>query len=132
MKSSLTALGALLGASLALGAPSPDPMGSVPIRTLPGAIDRDGSDCVSLEEGRNDTSRRFHSLDANLDGQLDDKESPLGPMEGPDDRPITLEDWQDSYHAQFDRFDTDGDRCLSPTEVTRGRADAHARMGRPS
>jgi hypothetical protein len=132
MKSSLAPLFALLATSMALAAPSPDPMGSVPIQTLMGALDRDASDCISVEEGRNYTSRRFHSLDRDLDGRLDGDEAPLGPMEVAEDRPITLQDWQDAYHAQFDRLDTDGDLCLSPAEVTQGRAASHARMERPS
>ena len=104
-----------------------------PISTLPadkavGMLDRNGNGCVDLEEGRNYTSRRFHLLDRNTDGNLDATEAPPGPGETTESRPISLADWQDAYTARFASFDGDGNGCLGTTEVEAGRA-THANGG---
>jgi Ca2+-binding EF-hand superfamily protein len=103
-------------------AKQPPPIGAIPLNKVLDVLDRNANGCVDLEEGRNYASRRFHALDRNGDDSVDATEAPPGPEETTNDRPISLNDWQDAYHARFTRFDTDGSGCLSLQEVQDGRA----------
>ena len=103
-------------------AQQPPPIGAIPLNKVLDVLDRNANGCVDLEEGRNYASRRFHALDRNDDDSVDATEAPPGPEETTNDRPISLNDWQDAYHARFTRFDTDGSGCLSLQEVQDGRA----------
>lgn len=100
----------------------PRPIGAIPLDQVVAQLDRNGNGCVDHEEGRNYVSRRFHLLDRNGDNTLDATEMPLRPGETAADRPIALSDWQDAYHARFDSYDTNRDRCLSQDEIAAGRA----------
>lgn len=100
----------------------PRPIGAIPLDQVIAQLDRNGNGCVDHEEGRNYVSRRFHLLDRNSDNTLDAAEAPPGPSETSTDRPISLNDWQDAYHARFDSYDTNRDRCLSQDEIAAGRA----------
>ena len=86
------------------------------------SLDRNGNDCIDLEEGRNYATRRFHALDKNGDGQLDLSEVPLGTGETDADRPISADAWQDAYPARFAALDSDKNGCLSRAEVDAARA----------
>ena len=103
-------------------AKQPPPIGAIPLADVLEVLDRNANGCVDLEEGRNYTSRRFHALDRNGDGSIDAAEAPPGPDETTNDRPITLNDWQDAYHARFASVDADGSGCLSLQEIQDGRA----------
>lgn len=100
----------------------PRPISAIPLDQVIARLDRNGNGCVDHEEGRNYVSRRFHLLDRNGDNTLDASEAPPGPGETSTDRPISLNDWQDAYHARFDSYDTNRDRCLSQDEIAAGRA----------
>lgn len=102
----------------------PQSLGAIPLDKVIAQLDRNGNGCVDHEEGRNYVSRRFHLLDRNHDNTLDATEAPPGPGETSNDRPIALGDWQDAYHARFDSYDTNRDRCLSQDEIAAGRAAA--------
>ena len=101
---------------------APQPIGAIPLDQVITQLDRNGNGCVDHEEGRNYVSRRFHLLDRNGDNTLDATEAPPGPGETSTDRPISLNDWQDAYHARFDSYDTNRDRCLTQDEIAAGRA----------
>lgn len=101
---------------------APQPIGAIPLDQVIAQLDRNGNGCVDHEEGRNYVSRRFHLLDRNGDNTLGATEAPPGPGETSNDRPISLNDWQDAYHARFDSYDTNRDRCLSQDEIAAGRA----------
>ncbi len=103
----------------------PRSIGAIPLDKVIAQLDRNGNGCVDHEEGRNYVSRRFHLRDRNGDNTLDATEAPPGPGETAADRPIALGDWQDAYHARFESYDTNRDRCLSQDEIAAGRA-AHA------
>ena len=117
---------ATLGAGL-LHAPAtpaqdaPRPIGTIPLEEVLTQLDRNGNGCVDLEEGRNYVSRRFHAMDRNGDNTLDAAEAPPGAGETTNDRPISIHQWQDAYHARFDGFDTNRDRCLAQDEIAAGR-----------
>lgn len=115
-----TALALAVAATAA--AKGPPAIGTIPISDLLAKLDRDGNGCIDLEEGRNYTSRRFHALDSNGDENLDATEAPRGPGETTNSRPITIEAWQDAYHARFDSFDADHNGCVTPAEAEAGRA----------
>lgn len=115
------------GAAIALAnavvaADAPPAIGSIEPAELVQQLDRNANGCLDLEEGRNYTSRRFHTLDANDDNVLDATEAPPLPGEPSAARPIGIEAWQDAYTARFTGFDADADGCLSVDEITRGRA----------
>lgn len=119
--SALAAAVAALGWSSPSRADTPPALASMPPSDVVSTLDRNGNGCVDLEEGRNYASRRFHALDRNHDGSLDAEEAPPGPGEGADSRPVTIQAWQDAYHARFDAFDTDRNGCLSQQEIEAGR-----------
>ena len=112
---------AMLGWSSPSRADAPPALGSMPPSEVVATLDRNGNGCVDLEEGRNYASRRFHALDRNHDGSLDAEEAPPGPGEGADSRPVTIQAWQDAYHARFDSVDGDRNGCLSQQEIEAGR-----------
>lgn len=111
-----------LSAKAASGESPPQSLGAIPLDKVVAQLDRNGNGCVDHEEGRNYVSRRFHLLDRNGDNTLDATEAPPGPGETSNDRPIALSDWQDAYHARFESYDTNRDRCLSQDEIAAGRA----------
>ncbi len=111
-----------LSAQAASAESLPQPIGAIPLDQVIAQLDRNGNGCVDHEEGRNYVSRRFHLLDRNGDNTLDATEAPPGPGETSTDRPISLSDWQDAYHARFEGYDTNRDRCLSQDEIAAGRA----------
>jgi hypothetical protein len=112
---------AMLGGSSPSRADTPPALASMPPSDVVSTLDRNGNGCVDLEEGRNYASRRFHALDRNHDGSLDAEEAPPGPGEGADSRPVSIQAWQDAYHARFDSVDGDRNGCLSPQEIQAGR-----------
>ena len=109
-------------AQAAFAESAPQPIGAIPLDQVITQLDRNGNGCVDHEEGRNYVSRRFHLLDRNGDNTLDATEAPPGPGETSTARPISQNDWQDAYHARFDSYDTNRDRCLSQDEIAAGRA----------
>lgn len=119
-------IGALCAQALSAKAASdespPQSIGAIPLDKVIVQLDRNGNGCVDHEEGRNYVSRRFHLLDRNHDNTLDATEAPPGPGETTTARPISLSDWQDAYHARFEGYDTNRDRCLSQDEIAAGRA----------
>ena len=112
----------LLQASTTAAQDAPRPIGTIPLQDILTQLDRNGNGCIDLEEGRNYVSRRFHNMDRNGDGSLDAAEAPPGPGETTNDRPISIQQWQDAYGARFDSFDTTRDGCLSLDEIAAGRA----------
>jgi hypothetical protein len=118
---SALAILAMLGGSSPSRADTPPALASMPPSDVVSTLDRNGNGCVDLEEGRNYASRRFHALDRNHDGSLDAEEAPPGPGEGADSRPVSIQAWQDAYHARFDSVDSDRNGCLSPQEIQAGR-----------
>ncbi len=122
----IVGIGALHAQALSAKAASdespPQSLGAIPLDKVVAQLDRNGNGCVDHEEGRNYVSRRFHLLDRNGDNTLDATEAPPGPGETSNDRPIALSDWQDAYHARFESYDTNRDRCLSQDEIAAGRA----------
>jgi hypothetical protein len=113
---------AMLGWSSPSRADAPPALASMPPSDVVSTLDRNGNGCVDLEEGRNYASRRFHALDRNHDGSLDAEEAPPGPGDAADSRPVSIQAWQDAYHARFDSIDSDRNGCLSPQEIEAGRA----------
>ncbi|GAB3735077.1 hypothetical protein GCM10028794_14160 [Silanimonas algicola] len=109
-------------AQLAGAADAPPAIGNIEPEALVQQLDRNGSGCLDVEEGRNFTSRRFHALDANDDGVLDATEAPPLPGEPSAARPIGIEAWQDADVARFTSFDADGSAFRNADEITRGRA----------
>jgi hypothetical protein len=112
---------AMLGWSSPSRADAPPALASMPPLEVVSTLDRNGNGCVDLEEGRNYASRRFHALDRNHDGSLDAEEAPPGPGDAADSRPVSIQAWQDAYHARFDSVDSDRNGCLSPQEIEAGR-----------
>lgn len=127
--SALAAVVAALVWSPPSRADTPPALASMPPSEVVATLDRNGNGCVDLEEGRNYASRRFHALDRNHDGSLDAEEAPPGPGEAADSRPVSIQAWQDAYHARFDSVDSDRNGCLSQAEIEAGRA-AGAQGGR--
>lgn len=103
-------------------ADDPPALASMPPSDVVSTLDHNSNGCVDLEEGRNYASRRFHALDRNRDGSLDAEEAPLREGEAADSRPVSINDWQDAYHARFGSVDTDNSGCLSVQEIEAGRA----------
>ncbi|MFZ2753238.1 MAG: hypothetical protein WAZ48_07290 [Lysobacteraceae bacterium] len=112
----------LLQSQTTLAQDAPRPIGTIPLEKVLTQLDRNGNGCVDLEEGRNYVSRRFHAMDRNDDNTLDAAEAPPGAGETTNDRPIPIQQWQDAYHARFEGFDANHDRCLSQDEIAAGRA----------
>jgi hypothetical protein len=120
--------------ALAISVPTHAADNSESIKTLPlkdimSSLDRNQNGCIEEEEGRNYTSRRFHLMDSNGDGQLDASEAPPAADDTTAMRPIGVEAWQDAYHARFGALDADASGCLSPDEITQGRARNDASKG---
>lgn len=113
----------LLAASVTVhAADDPSSLKTAPVEEIMSKLDRNQNGCIEEEEGRNYASRRFHLMDSNGDGQLDASEAPPAPGDSTSMRPIDVEAWQDAYHARFHSVDSDDNGCLTPEEITEGRA----------
>ncbi len=112
----------LMASALAHAADDPPSLRALPVDDVMSNLDRNQNGCIEEEEGRNYASRRFHSLDANSDGELDASEAPPAPDDAQAMRPISVEAWQDAYRERFNAIDSDANGCLAPQEISAGRA----------
>ena len=112
----------LMASAIAHAADDPPSLKALPVEDVMSNLDRNQNGCIEQEEGRNYASRRFHSLDANGDGQLDVAEAPPAAGDTQAMRPISVEAWQDAYQDRFNAIDGDANGCLTPQEISDGRA----------